>query len=119
LQHRLILGSRLRRDPAEKDLRRSGNLSAQTNLSVWQCISSRVMTARQEIALEATKAFHSRLLMSLNAESEQDPSNLLTLRAYYHYSVNRLSRLINATYEKNIVHIGYISLCIILIHHYL
>ena len=32
-----------------------------------------VLIAQQEIAPEAKKTFHSRLLMSLNTESEQDP----------------------------------------------
>jgi hypothetical protein len=31
------------------------------------------MIARQEIALEAKKIFHSCMLMSFNTESEQDP----------------------------------------------
>ena len=33
----------------------------------------RAMTAQQEIAPEANTAFHSRLLMSLDIEIEQDP----------------------------------------------
>lgn len=44
----------------------------------------RVMTVQQEIAPEATKAFHSRLLMSLNTESEQDPQKRLSFRVIYH-----------------------------------
>jgi hypothetical protein len=41
------------------------------------------MTAQQEIAPEARKAFHSRLLMSLNTESEQEPKNSSILHPNY------------------------------------
>jgi hypothetical protein len=41
------------------------------------------MTAQQEIAPEANKVFHSRLLMSVNTESEQDPQKSSNIHAIY------------------------------------
>jgi hypothetical protein len=49
-------------------------LSAKSGLAHFRWIDyRRVLTTQQETALEAKKVFHTRLLMSLNTESEQDP----------------------------------------------
>ncbi len=63
------------------------------------------MTAQQEIASEARKAFRSRMLMSLNTESDRDPENLLALRAFYQadpkpLDARALSRLFDLGHAK-------------------
>ncbi len=61
------------------------SFTSKVGLGHLRCFDSRRgMTARQEIAPEAKQTFHSRLLMSLNTESEQDPQKLCGFHPIYY-----------------------------------